>query len=366
MLDLFSEEKVNVGRQNDLDIAKGLSIIFMIIVHCAMIAMFFKSSESVFFIHAFCDILGGPTAAPIFMFCMGIGIVYSRRSSPELMIKRGICLLILGLLVNIGECILPHFVAGYLFNEFALFDIHGGLILFYVDILAFAGLSFILMGLFRKLKLSNKQIFLIAILMSLIGSFVRYVDFNNEVLNLIFGYFIGTTDVFTAFPLFNWFIFPASGYIYGHYFIRCKDKSKFFRFWPILIIIALAYFIITIYLPGGYLQAEETYYFLNTTDAAFTLIYAHAYIGLCYWLSKFLPSIFIKFFTIMSKYINGIYIAQWIFIPLTFIFISYFNQNLVFNDLSIIIISAFILIISILIAVINRKIALKYDINLIK
>ena len=39
-----------------------------------------------------------------------------------------------------------------------MFGIYGGLILFYVDILGFAGLSFILFGLFKKYNLTDKQI----------------------------------------------------------------------------------------------------------------------------------------------------------------------------------------------------------------
>ena len=47
--DLFSDEKVNTGRQVELDIAKAFAIIF------------------------FGNVLGRPYAAVIFMFCMVLG-----------------------------------------------------------------------------------------------------------------------------------------------------------------------------------------------------------------------------------------------------------------------------------------------------
>ena len=352
---MLEREKVNVGRQPEFDIAKGLAILFMIICHCLIVAHFFNCNVSSFFEHTVNDILGGPTAAPVFMFCMGIGIIYSRRSTPDIMMKRGINLMLVGLFVNIGEFILPHFVSGFLLGDSSMFEIYGGLLLFYVDILAFAGLSFILIGLFKKFNLNYKQMLAIALVMSLIGSYVRFVDFNNDVLNLIFGYFIGTTDAFTGMPLFNWFIYPVAGYAYGEYFIRAPDKSRFFRFWPIYILIPLAFFILTMY-PGEYLFSDETYYFFGTIDAIFTLLYIHGIIGLCYQLSKILPEICIKFFTLLSKYINGIYVAQWYFIPLTFIFLCYLFKGIVFNDWSITIISVFILVVSVLAALGNKRI----------
>ena len=41
---LFSDEKVNTGRQVELDIAKALSIIFMIFLHVFYVASAFNSS----------------------------------------------------------------------------------------------------------------------------------------------------------------------------------------------------------------------------------------------------------------------------------------------------------------------------------
>ena len=68
-------------------------------------------------------------------------------------------------------------------------------------------------------------------------------------------------------------------------------------------------------------------------DAVFGIINAHAVIGLCYWLMKFLPDSIIKLFSILSSNINNIYIAQWFFIPVTVVLISYFFRDLVLNDL---------------------------------
>lgn len=52
----------------------------MVLVHVLLISFYFNYSASFPFEYVVNCILGGPTAAPVFMFCMGIGIVYSRRS----------------------------------------------------------------------------------------------------------------------------------------------------------------------------------------------------------------------------------------------------------------------------------------------
>ena len=94
---------------------------------------------------------------------------------------------------------------------------------------------------------------------------------------------------------------------------------------------------------------------MNTLDAIFCIINAHAVIGLCCWLIKFLPDSIIKIFTILSTNINNIYIAQWFFIPITIIVIIYFVKDIVFNDFLAAIISIIMLIVSTLVALGYKK-----------
>lgn len=353
---LFSQEKVNTGRQVELDIAKAFSIIFMIFLHALMVIPAFNADVSPTYNFIISNVLGRPYAAPIFMFCMGVGIVYSRHSQWDTMIKRGVKLFLLGILVNIFEFFLPCYVCGTLLGRWDVFPTAGGLLLFCVDILAFAGLAFILMGILKKLELSNKQLIIIAVIMSLIGSFTRFVDFGVPVINLFFANFIGSKGGFGAFPLFNWFIFPIAGYVWGQYFIRAKEKKEFFKFWPILLIIALIYFLLSSQLWGGVASEDvHLYYFMNTLDAIFCIINAHAFIGLCYWIIKYLPDVIIKAFSILSSNITNIYVIQWCLIPLGVIFITYLFEYFVFTDLMSFIYSVCILIISTVLAVYYKK-----------
>ena len=114
----------------------------MILINTIVIVSLFENTISSLY-YLFEGMLGALFSAPVFMFCMGIGIIYSRHSDSNTMIKRGIKLFLLGLIVNIFSIILPHYLLQYFLNSGNLIPIFGGLLLlFYVDILDFAGLSF--------------------------------------------------------------------------------------------------------------------------------------------------------------------------------------------------------------------------------
>ena len=87
-------------------------------------------------------------------------------------------LYLIGVLVNFFEFFIQHFVSVNFLGIWDVFPLVGGLLLFYVDILAFACLAFVLMGIVKKFELSNKKLIVIAVLMSIIGSLLRGFDFG--------------------------------------------------------------------------------------------------------------------------------------------------------------------------------------------
>ena len=66
----FVNEQVNLGRQKELDIAKGIAIIFMVFCHgFEILAWFFNPEISSDFAYTLLDvILGGSFAAPCLYF----------------------------------------------------------------------------------------------------------------------------------------------------------------------------------------------------------------------------------------------------------------------------------------------------------
>ena len=269
---LFSNEQVNTGRQAELDLAKCLAIFFMIFLHCYFATSYFANDLSLGLTRLVSQLFGGPFAAPVFMFAMGVGMVYSKNQEPSYLIKRGIKLLQLGFFVNIGEFFVPYFLSGNLMDDWDRFPIANGLLLFCIDILAFAAMAFMLVGVLKKLKVSAKGMVIVALILSIIGWLTRFHDFGSNVPNLLMGYLIGSAGGFTAFPLCNWFIFPAVGLLFGEYYMRCNNKEKLLRLWPVGLIISVAYFVASWFIPGGFLSETHHYYFMTTYDAMFCLM----------------------------------------------------------------------------------------------
>lgn len=80
MTKLFSNQNVNAGRQIEWDFAKVFAIALMIITHyfafCSFGNVDYGKATEILFILTQCS-------APIFMFAMGIGMVYTRHGSPR-------------------------------------------------------------------------------------------------------------------------------------------------------------------------------------------------------------------------------------------------------------------------------------------
>ena len=124
--------------------------------------------------------------------------LYRHDSSKEFVI-RGIKLLLLGLI-----CTTMYFLSNYSTGvplEYSLLSFLAN------DILQFAGITFIVVGIFKKFNISHIQILLIAILSSLIVSYHPDITLHNMYLNQFLGNFIETTgqNIVSCFPFLNWY-----------------------------------------------------------------------------------------------------------------------------------------------------------------
>ncbi len=110
---LFSDhEPLHTGekraRIESYDILRGLSILFMILIHVMHnygTHEFENSIPGLLF-----EVLGGPFAAPVFMFVMGLFFVYTTNGSFKKAVKRGLNLILVGYALNLVRGIIPYFV----------------------------------------------------------------------------------------------------------------------------------------------------------------------------------------------------------------------------------------------------------------
>ena len=162
--------------------------------------------------------------APVFMLCLGTNLAFSRHTSAEDLLRRGLQLLCWGLLLNLVRFIFPAALTSlFLHSPALLFDS-----LYYTitpDIYDFAGLAFLAFALFRRLNLSPLQILLLSFLTLTLDAVIP----NFQTSNLYFNAFIGRflwMDFDSCFPLLTWLVYPAVGYCFGLAFLKQKDRTE--------------------------------------------------------------------------------------------------------------------------------------------
>ncbi len=216
----FVKDPVNTGRQVEVDLAKIMAIIFM--VYCHVLWKFvgednFGPIELFFYV-----VPSGPYSAPIFMFCMGMGMNYSRHNSVREVAKRGVNILIIGIVLSVIRTGIPGIIYVLKYER----DVTDLILeIVQVDILQFAGLAFLGIALLRKLNCSHKQMLLIACASNILATLIKGIGSRNPVLNPIFAYFIGEYTEYSCFPFFTWFIIPVAGLVFGDLWKRCADKK---------------------------------------------------------------------------------------------------------------------------------------------
>ena len=315
---LFSTEEINTGRQFEFDLAKAVCILGMVFVHCFEVLAMEDLSDSSTAYYVMVIVLDAIFGAGTFMGCMGLGIAYSWKNNPDKLIRRGISIFLLGYLLNILRGAVPQLLlyalgygADYL--DYTLVE------LFCTDIMPFAGLALLLFGLLKKARLSDLWVLVIALIMSVAGSFLRFMDIGHYVVNDLAGLFFGTQDAFcedtvAAFPLLNWFIVVVAGYLYGKLLRRCANKEKYYAIaFPVSGALLAAYMAVAIPNRLGMMCGELIYYYQMTTPDMLVLLLG-AVFATCmyYYLGKLFSDKLKKIITRLSSNINTVYCIHWV------------------------------------------------------
>lgn len=321
MKKLFGNELCNTGRQIEFDIAKTICILGMVFVHCfeVLAAPGVEEGAAYYVMVIVLDALFG---AATFMGSMGLGLAYSWKDNDDYaaaIIKRGLLIFLFGYLLGFCRYGLPDFL--FLRNDpdFSIGDIIADIMM--DDIMQFAGLALMLFGLLKKLKLSDMCIGIVAVLLSIVGSFVRLISFENMLLGEGVGLFIGAydaygTDNIGCFPIFNWFIIVVGGFLYGKLLMRCKNVHKYYSIaLPISAVIIGVYLAIAIPNKLGMMNGNIFYYYHMTTfDAVICLIGMVFATSMYHFISLALSSKVKKVISRISSNINRIYCIHWVII----------------------------------------------------
>lgn len=334
---MFAQMPVNTGRQFALDYAKGLAIIYMVICHTVMYYSVGYRDTTSFIIAD--SILGGPSTAPYFMICLGIGIVYSHRTTPAYLFKRGLLFLFGSYVLNLVRGGLPVIGSGLALGwsaeengvgvdlaEEAYFAC------MIVDILQFAGLAFLFFALALKLRLKNWMLLAIAILLQLVSHLFEGYQAGNAYVTALLGLLIPSGTVvedscISCFSFTVWLIYPVVGYLFGQLLQRVTDLDRFYRriFWPTLVL-SFTYFGIMI-TTGKMLPFSNAYYWHNLIETVFYLCIDFCILSAFHLYARNLPQFLFRPLTPLSRDITRVYCVSWCIIVWTSMVIRLFYED---------------------------------------
>ena len=316
---IFSDNEINIGRQKELDLARAFIIFCLALIHVTIEC---SSDEALTsgIPYLFDTVIGGPFSAPMYMFVMGIGMVYTAKNTPYKHFVRGLKIFILGYLLNICRFVIPYSIGYAITGEYAtyieplIYKALGN------DILVFGGVAMMVMAFFIKLKLSNVVMLIIATIMCAFGTLLNGVDVGSPLGNIFLGYLIGTEDaagmVLSDFPLLNWMMFPVCGYVFGSALKKVKDKKLFYLTFSVpAIIIAIMYFTYGIYFEiGMFFEGQNCYYHMIFSDVLASLLLTIGLIGVYYGLLNVIPKWIENIAVSISGNITSVYCIHWVLV----------------------------------------------------
>ncbi len=314
-MNYLQKEPLNVGRQPELDIAKTISLFVIVMIH-ALHSFYIGDGDLISNTISTLDgrqMLG----APIFLFCLGSGIVYtsSQRTYKDLL-KIGLKILIIAYVLNFLRFSIPIIILAALgvspipIDEFH-FDSS--------DILHCAAISYFFFALCSKLKLKPLVILLISCLFSVIGFFLEGVSTGNAVSDFLCAPIWQTGDE-TGFPFLSMFLHCAAGYVFALFLIRTNNKTKFY-----LLSLAVGLGAVSIFCISCLIQYEI---FGIKDFRSIGLDYSIQLVGesiitfsLCYFFSLITPKFLIKTTLRLSTEVTSVYCIHWIIISLLTLFV---------------------------------------------
>ena len=313
---IVNEDSVSVNndRQPELDIARGLSVVFMVTVH------FFQQYAAPHVEHSLPGTilfyLAGPPVAPILMFLMGAGTVYSRKQQFGLQLLRGIKLIGLGYLLSLVSWVLPKVVAlqtgryapevfFHYFRDLSAFALQ-------INILQFAGLALIFLALCRLTGISRNWFPLIALAVSLQAPFLWGNYPRNAVLNYLIEPLWGDR-VWVRFPLYGWVVYPLMGAWFGEHLRSATDKRSFYftmlKFGAAGIIAGLG--IAMLFGRFSLLGDMDVYFKRHSIEGHCCILsFVIIWISALFFIHGKLPSVITARLAFWSRYITVIYVIH--------------------------------------------------------
>lgn len=216
----MSQQKMLPGTEpvSEWDILKGIGALGLPFIHVIEIFLLCELIDSSNMLP--CSVVTALTVFGPSVFMISMGMKLQKTESPSILIRYGKGLLLIGILLNALRSIIPALLVLVVVGSSA--D-HLVSFLFLSDIYLFAGLFYLLLGLFRKARISMSGITVISLLMLTANClFSGSAKTGSETINAMIGNIVYVDDG-SVFPLLSWTVFPVSGMLAGK---ALKNKTQ--------------------------------------------------------------------------------------------------------------------------------------------
>lgn len=325
----FASGDVNTGRQIFIDIARTMAILGMVMIHLLDLKNCRVHTEYPDLYHFFFIITGGILSAPMFMFCMGVGITYSRNATYEQMKSRSGNLFGKAILLNVLRDVVPLSLLWLIVRSPELLH-QSDIGLYNLDILSFAAMAFLLMAFLKKWNVPAWGIFILSLLMSLCATYVHVEATADWYIDFFVGLFFGVSNApfEICFPIFTWFATVAAGYLFGTLYRRSLHPEKFLA---VFAAISLPFFVgytAWAYPRGLMLFGEDhySYYYMNFFDTLYCISVYGVFLYIYHLISKVLAEPIKRVCGTISHNVNEFYMVHWVIIGLINVIYIYLGR----------------------------------------
>lgn len=272
---MFAKTEINTGRQIEFDYLKGWFIPLILLIHSFQL-MGGSIAETPAYKVVY--IVSTMTGSAIFLFVLGLGTTYSRRSDKQL-VGDGVRLILLEFVWNALALVVPLLLGmglrqmvGAQINWDAVFE-RVSTYLQYINIFFIAGVCYLLLALLHFLKLPTWGYFLLALLFMIVNPFLYMNDKSTgyEALDYILTTFAGGRSGVSLCTLAH-IPYALLGVGFGKVLRRTENKGKFYGLLalPLVGIIAV-YLIYSFSVNSGfdewYSYARSGYVYPSTLKA---------------------------------------------------------------------------------------------------
>ena len=244
---MFAKQDVNTGRQVELDYMKGLFVPMILFIHAFQML---GGPDTLVPVYKIIYIIATMTGAAIFMFVLGVGSVYSKKSDKELAMY-GVKLVIMEFVWNALTLALP-MIIGQLIRTFSGLTpnweetwMRLPVMLEYINVFFIAGMCYFVIVICRKLKLPAVWYFVLASMLFIVNPYLYMYDkaTENAVVDYILKTFVGGRDA-VSLTFISLLPHALLGVGFGKILRRTENKGKLYGILAIpLALIVVGYFV---------------------------------------------------------------------------------------------------------------------------